>query len=95
MTTSENDAKFALDIRDMYLAGSPEDGEIIYLQGKNAPSGLSGELNITTLSVQFQASWRPDPCSTFSLCGVKTFHSKMALTTMVLVDALVHWLLPR
>jgi hypothetical protein len=58
MTTSENDAKLALDIRDMYLAGSPEEGETIYLQGKNALVwGLSGGLNVKTLSeISTQAS---------------------------------------
>lgn len=47
---SESDSKFALDIRDMFFAASLSAAETIYLQGKNVPTGLSGENDITSLS---------------------------------------------
>ena len=49
-STSESDAKFAIDIKDMFFADVVSDALSIYREGSNVPLGLSGEHDVMSLS---------------------------------------------
>lgn len=46
---ANNDARFSLDVKNLWTATSLEQGVVIYSTGGSVPSGLSGNPSITTL----------------------------------------------